>query len=316
VGELVNLFLDNLQRKVSAKRYNITKTYLLDLCEYMGADTIAKVKKGGVARVENWLHSHDGWDGCKRSVVSRVKQVFKWGEDQGYFPSSPIKALKRPKDNTRIALLTTAQAEAILANSNKAFALAFKVLLATGCRPEEFCSVTAADCRTDEHGELYWWVEHKNEKYTRERRRIYLTEEMQAITRQQMKRNPSGAIFRNRVGSKWTPEYLNVIFRKVTAKPACVALGLGMHTLGKRRVNGKLVAFRKFEFVIYVTRHTFAHRLLTGYYKDAMDKPIILGSDEVAEYMGNSAREVQRTYGKLAKATKVLAKRLKGLALS
>jgi integrase len=326
VGQLVNLFLDNIQAKVSAKRFKISKTYLLDLCRFMGADSIGSLRVGGVARVEKWLDAHEGWQGCRRSVISRVKQVFLWGEKQGYFASSPIKSLARPRDNTRVALFNPAQVAAILANADETFALAFRCLLATGCRPDEFCSVTADDVRTDQDGELYWWVEHKNQRYTGSRRRIYLTDEMQKITRQRMKSHPSGKLFRNELGTPWAANYLNKVFRTVCESPACVKLGLDKHTTNKRKTDERIAEkskmkgkkkanFRKYDFVLYTARHTFAHRLLTGYHRGADGQPIILGYSEIAEFMGNSAREVERTYGKLAKATTVLSKRLKGVAL-
>ena len=99
------------------------------------------MRKGGIAKVEEWIADHTGWDSpsTRRGVVSRVKQLFKWGVDQGLIASSPIQALKRESDNVRVALFTQEQVAAILENSPPEFAQAFKVLLMTGMRPDEFC---------------------------------------------------------------------------------------------------------------------------------------------------------------------------------
>lgn len=321
VGELVNLFLENIKPKITAERFSITKHYLHDLCQSMGKATIAQLRVGGIARVERWLNEHQNWRGCLRSVVSRVHQVFKWGADQGFYASSPIKALKRPRDNTRIALFTPEHVDAILANSDEAFALAFKCLLATGCRPDEFASLTAEEVRKDTGGDLYWWVEHKNQKYTRERRRIYLTEEMQRITEKQLQLHPKGSLFRSKSGRAWTANYLHNTFRKVTATEGCLKLGLDKHTCLKRKAvrtatsDKKEAEVRQYEYVLYTARHTFAHRLLTGFYRNALGTPIRLGYAQVAVYMGNSAAEVEKTYGKLARATTELSQLLKGAAL-
>ena len=321
VGELVNLFLDNVKRKISAERFSITKNYLHDLCQSMGKATIAQLRIGGVARVERWLDDHENWRGCRRSVVSRVHQVFKWGADQGFYASSPIKALKRPRDNTRIALFTSEQVDAILANSDKAFALAFRCLLATGCRPEEFASVTADDVRKDADGEIYWWVQHKNQKYTGERRRIYLTDEVTRVTQEQLVRHPKGSLFRSKSGRPWSANYLHNTFREVTATEGCQKLGLDKHICLKRKAvrmkkaDKKDTVVRQYEYVLYTARHTFAHRLLTGYYRDSSGAPIRLGYAQVAIYMGNSAAEVEKTYGKLARATTELSRLLKPAAL-
>jgi hypothetical protein len=69
--------------------------------------------------------------------------------------------------------------------------------------------------------------------------------------------------------------------------------------------NGKQK--NEYHYVVYTYRHTFAHRYLTGFYTRPDGTPIVLNYGEVAELMGNSATEVERTYGKLVKATTYLS---------
>ena len=151
VGDLCNLFLANLEPKLSPKRFRITKGYLTDLTVSLGAETIGELRIGGVARIEKWMAAHTGWNSTStsRSVVSRVKQLFKWGADQGFIISSPVRALKRGSDEVRVAIFSAKQVAAILKEANPAFATVFKVLLLTGCRPDELCRATAHDLEED-----------------------------------------------------------------------------------------------------------------------------------------------------------------------
>lgn len=319
VGQLVNLFLDDFdpenkpQPKISPERFRLGKGYLDDFCSCMGNDTVGQLRIGGVSRVEKWLDSHSGWDGCRRSVVSRVKQVFQWGVNQGYIASSPIKGLKRPKDNKRIHYFTREQVNAILANSNPHFQQAFKVLLLTGCRPEELTSLTRDKVHQTPDGEVFWLVEHKNQKHTGKPRRVTLTAEVQKITLQQIAKFPKGNVFRSGDRDRsMSPEYLNKCLRNVTQTKPCRKLGLNDFQI-KRRSNG--TKWRKFKYVAYCARHTFAVRLLTGFYSDEEGNPIYRDYPEIAALMGNSAKEVEETYGHLRDETKFLSSRLKGIKL-
>lgn len=311
VVDLVNLFLKNQEPKVSKRRFTNTKRYLLDLCRKLGKSTIAQMRHGGVAKVEEWIADHTGWQSpsTHRAVVSRVKQVFKWGADQGLIASSPIRSLKRGTDNIRIALFTPKQVDAILQHSTPAFAKAFKVLLLTGMRPDEFCQLTAADLRDD--GGLHALVNHKNQKsnaFRGEKRRIYLLfRELKEIFQQARSENPSGALFRSERDIGWTIATLRNEFRRVCRNRKCKKLGLDRHVV-KAGTDGN--ELRKYEYIPYVCRHTFAHRLLTGFYKTSDGHPIKKNYGEVAQYLGDSAKMVEDVYGKLAKATEMLAEEI------
>lgn len=311
VVDLANMLLENLKPKLSAKRFRNTERYLDDLCGVLGKATIAQMRRGGIAKVENWIAGHSGWNSpsTRRAVVSRVKQIFKWGVDQGLIASSPIQSLKRETDNVRIALFSEKQVDAILKNSPPAFAQAFNVLLLTGMRPDEFCRFTADDLRDD--GGLHGMIDHKNQKsnmFKGEKRRIYLLfKHLKAIFIQAKTANPHGPLFRTSHGNGWSVATLSQAFREVCAKPDCKKLGLDKYAV---RTNSDGTKVRKYEYVPYVCRHTFAHRLLTGFYKDAHGRPIKKNYGEVGQYLGDSAKMIEDVYGKLAKATEMLAEEI------
>jgi hypothetical protein len=76
----------------------------------------------------------------------------------------------------------------------------------------------------------------------------------------------------------------------------------------RTRTNGTEV--RRYEFVPYVCRHTFAYRLLSGFYTDVQGNRIKKNYGEVGLYLGDSAKMVEEVYGKLAKATEMLSEEI------
>jgi hypothetical protein len=187
VEELCDLKLDSL--RAEADRYQGTsrhKTKLRtlkryqdrsrDLCDHpthgIGRLTVAQMRVDGIARIKAWVNSHSGWKNGLALVYSEVKAIFNHaakgdGDDSlGLIDSSPIARLntgrRRARTRTRLSYFSKEQADTIYAVASKSrwamkprwqqFATAFRLLLETGCRPEEFCSVTAADVQKDEHG--------------------------------------------------------------------------------------------------------------------------------------------------------------------
>jgi integrase len=311
VGDLVNEYIGWQENRVSEDRqtkntitphrFKIVQRYATALAKFMGNETIADVRVGGVARIESWLNTNKGWDGCLGTVVATVKQVFLFGSTgvkngQGFYSTSPIKGLERPADNRRESVFTEEQVQAILSHGTRHFKEAFKALLATGCRPGELANITAKNVKVDDAGELYWELAmHKTKKKTGRSRRIYLTDEMQELTRRLMKQNPTGPLFRNRFDKpEVSKSFVNASLKKICRKHEdCQKLGLS-EVVSLRK--GKKV-YKKNKYVAYTCRHTFAFRYLTGFYRDAHGEPIILGYAEVAQYLGNSAQEVEDTYG-------------------
>jgi integrase len=318
--QLVSSRLEYLKNNHGEKSssYKNAQSILTDFAHHprygFAKTTIRDMRDGGIARIKLWVAAHRWNDSTKHLVYSTLKAMFNYATDKhedslNIIETSPIARLNtgrmRVKARARLWTFSAEQEAAILANADPRglyvhFGLAFKTLLATGVRPEEFCSLTAADVVKDDNGRLHWWIDHKNQYRTGEKRRVYLTPEVERVTAEQMKLYPEGPIFRNCWGKPWDVDSLYRALRRVTARPACKALGLDDYDLGTR-TDGKRK--KEYRFVTYSCRHTFAHRHLTGFYKKPDGTPIVLNYGEVGALMGNSAAEVERTYGKLAKAT-------------
>ena len=311
VVDLVNLLLDNIEPKISKNRFSNTKRFLRSFCDQMGKITVAQLRIGGIARVEKWIADNPGWasPSTRRSVVSRVKQVFENAVKQGLIASSPIKQLKREDDAVRVSILNQQQSEALIASAQPEFAIVLKVLLLTGCRPDEICQMTKDDIREQES--LHALIDHKNQKnrmFKGQKRRVYfLFSELKQIFRDAIEKHPSGPLFRTKTGKAWSTKTVEMAFRETTAKPECKKLGLDRHEV-RTRSNG--IEVRRYEYVPYVCRHTFAFRMLSGFYTDSAGNRIKKNYGEVGVYLGDSAKMVEEVYGKLAKATEMLSEEI------
>lgn len=310
VGTVCELYLNYLERTASPKRHRTSRSLLNDLCFHptygMERLTVADLRQGGVARVKQWADAHHWQNGTKELAFKTIKAAFNHCGDRtedslSLFKGSPVAKLntgsKRVKGAPRETVFNKEQTEALLKHANPQLSLALKVLILTGCRPEELCALTAEDVKTDPNGKLYWHVKHKNIKRTGAKRRVWLTKMMQEITAEQLARYPSGPIFRNTWGQAWRVHNLLDALRLLTEREPLANLGLNDSVEIKR--GSKTV--RQYRYVVYTCRHTFAFRWLTGFYKKH-GKPIIKNYDQVAVLMGNTAEEVRRTYGHLVDA--------------
>ncbi len=323
VEQLVHHRLEYLKNYTGESNYTNNKAYLNDFCyhrEYgFATTTIREIRNGGIARIKQWVNAHRWNDSSKAGAYAAVKSLFNFAirgneDGPGIIDSSPIAKLNtgrnRVQTKIRLEIFTPEQEAAILNNSNPRgihpqFGLAFRVLVATGARPDEFCSLTGNDVRRDPNGELYWWINHKNIKRTKQKRRVYLTPEMQRVTVEHFEKYAADRpIFRNCWGQPWDVDSLLAALRRVTKRHACAQLGLDEYEEGMRTDGTKK---RNYSFVMYTCPPYFCISPPTGFYKRPDGTPLVLNYGEVGALMGNKAAEVERTYGHLVKATTFLS---------
>ena len=106
------------------------------------------------------------------------------------------------------------------------------------------------------------------------KRTILITDpEIIKIVRRQIKLYPKGRVFRNSQGNPWTQDSLKNAFQSVRDGKKAKKLGVNLKGL-----------------VLYSTRHTYAKRILSGYWND--DKPTNIHT--LAKLMGNTPEEAQK----------------------
>jgi integrase len=215
--------------------------------------------------IDKWLQAHPNWKGARRTKIQAVKRALNYGVEAGMIPANPIKGYKTPKQNARVTYLTPEQEAALLEAANPALAMAIKVCIRTGARPGcEFAKLTARHVQIQD--ERMEWTFQPSESKTKKRRIIRITDpEIIAIVRHQIEEFPTGEIFRNTAGKKWSRELLTEKFRKL-----------------KNKLIEKDIAFDA-DACMYSCRHTYAKRTLQGYWTG---RPTNI--ETLAQLMGNS----------------------------
>jgi integrase len=260
--------------RLSAGHLAMSKSMLNDLCRYCGALPVSQLKKG---HIRNWLDSHAGWKSpaSHRGAISIVLAAFNRAqEDHGL--ENPLKGLKKPRAEPRLQSLTPEEEKAIYAATDQPFRDFLFAAVHTGLRP--FCELAkiTADMVVDSKRGMMWRVYSSKTKKTR---RVPVLPAVAELTRRLIKTAPVGSglpLFRNPVGNPW---------KKVTG----VTRFLGIKkTLGwdKHPVRSR--------YSTYTCRHTFVHRMLSGYWNDGKGCSI----EVLAELIGDTPKVAYDHYGK------------------
>ena len=223
--------------------------------------------------IQQWLDAHKGWGAStRRMAVQGVKRAFNYAVKMGLIADNPIAKFKVGQGRKRITYFTPKQEAAMMKHSTPALAIAIRVCIRTGVRyGSEFCRLTAK--HIDDTGKCMVWRFSAEESKTGKPRVVYIPTDIAELTRQAAKRYPHGAIFRTSHGKPWVIRNLRSAFRLLKLK------------LEKNGVKLDPDA------CLYSTRHTYAKRMLGGYW----DKPTTI--ELVAGLMGNSRQVCWDHYG-------------------
>ena len=154
--------------------------------------------------------------------------------------------------------------------SYKQLRMAIQVLIRTGMRPMEYAQLTAE--HITDHGDKMEFKFRPEEIKTRKARTIRLVDaELIETVRNQMELHKLGPIFRNRLNRPWIVKSLSRSF-----------------TRAKNRA--KKAKFDD-DSCLYSCRHTYAKRVLTGYWTG---KPVSI--ELLAMLMGNSPAVCRANY--------------------
>jgi len=261
-------------------------------------------------QIRKWINAQEWESGnTKQNTAMHICRMFNWAipnpdakrltdectvdetvENEGnLLPSdfvNPASGLKW-KGNKRAVYITPEQEKALYEHGYDELNLAIKVCILTGARHgQEFGNLTAKHV-SFENGYMLWTLPEHLNKNRKGKRLIYVTNpELIQIVRDRIKRYPTGPLFRTKTGKQWTGSNLGGEFGRLVEKVR--AAGVECGTDAKERKD----------FVMYACRHTFAKRMLAGFWND--NRGVTL--EVLAEAMGNSPRVCQAYYSKWAKA--------------
>jgi integrase len=259
---------------VSADYRQSAAWILNDLCRYCGALPAAQLKK---SHAKAWLAAHPTWKSpaTHRSVIAVVLAAFNLAqEDHGL--ANPLKGLKKPPARPRLHSLSAADEAAMYGATDRPFRDFLFAALHTGLRP--FCELArlrAEDVEETPRG-MMWRVYSTK---TKKARKIPVRPEVAKLTRRLLREAPAGSgrpLFRNPQGNPW---------KKVTG---VMRFGNIRKKLGwdQDPIRGK--------FSCYSCRHTFAHRMLSGYWNGGAGCSV----ETLAELIGDTPKVAFDHYGK------------------
>jgi integrase len=302
VIEVCRQYLDHCQKENRANTYDTRSRLLYDFCTGFPPAFRDKEKAGEPkpsdrihkgygalsacdlthAHITEWCNAHKGWT-THRMPKQAVKRAFSWASspDVGLLKSNPLAGLKIPVSKKRITYFDDAQEAALLKYSKPALAQFIRIAIRTGCRPGELRTLTAKHVEDTQQGQVWRFKadEHKTGKEKQRWRIVRVPQDIAAVIRELINKHPKGPLLRNTQGKPWNETSLRSVFARLVA-----------------RCRKKGVEFDS-EACCYTTRHTFAKRVLGGYWTG---KPATI--EQLCALMGNSRDVAWENYGQWCEA--------------
>lgn len=260
--------------KISKSYHDGVSAFLNDLCRYCGAMRVTALK---TSHIQTWLDGHAGWrsQATHRSAIAIVLAAFNHGEEMFEIPN-PLKGMKRPAAKPRLQSLSPEDEQALLGATEQCFRDFLFAGISTGLRPFcELAKITADHVEISNRG-MMWRVYSSKTKKTR---RIPVQAAVATIVARLIKTASKGAglpLFRNTHGKPWTNSAGVVRFLSL-----------------KRKLKWDFDPVRQ-KFSCYSCRHTFAHRMLSGYWNNGVGCSI----ETLAELIGDTPKVAFDHYGK------------------
>ena len=248
--------------------------YLNDLCGYCGAMPVAELRKG---HVQHWVESRPTWQSpvTRRNALTVVLGAFNHAQ-QMYDVPSPLKGLKKPPPQPRLQSFSAEDEQQLYSATDEPFHDFLFAAIHTGLRPFcELARLTADDVVETERG-MMWKIYSSKTKRTR---KVPVRTEVAELTRRLIEAAPRQTgvqLFRNTQGGPW---------KKVT--------GVSRFRRIRQKLGWDRDSIRK-NYSCYTCRHTFAHRMLAGYWNDGVGCSI----EVLAELIGDTPKVAFDHYGR------------------
>jgi integrase len=248
--------------------------FLNDLCSYCGALSVAELKK---SHIQTWIEGHAGWRSVAthRTVISIVLAAFNRAEEMFDVPN-PLKGLKKPQSQPRLQSITPEDEKKLYESTEECFRNFLFAAIHTGLRPFcELAQITADHVEISDRGMIWRVYSSKTKKV----RKIPIQAPVAKLVKQLMAKAPKGSgkpLFANTKGEPW---------KRMTG----VVRFLGL----KKKLGWDLDPVRT-KYSCYTCRHTFVHRMLSGYWNDGVGCSI----ETLAELIGDTPKVAYDHYGK------------------
>jgi len=216
-----------------------------------------------------WLDKHPGWDkGSRRIKLQALKRMFNFGVEAKLIGRNPLRGMRVPKPGARITCISPEQEAELLSVAYPALQEAIRVLIRTGMRPSEFARLTPAHVQA--LGDKLELRFRPDEVKTRKARVVRVADP--AIVETVKGKLDKPRLFTNKLGKPWRVKTLSRAFLRA-----------------KGRASRKL-AFDA-DCCLYSCRHTFAKRVLTGYWNGKA-----VSIEVLSHLMGNTPEVCRANY--------------------
>ena len=279
VARVCSDYLQHCERSYAAKAMSrghrdSSRTYLNDLCAYCGALPVSQLKK---SHIQTWIENHAGWRSLAthRSVIAIVLAAFNRAEEMSDVPN-PLKGLKKPQSQPRLQSFSPEDEQALYEATEECFRNFLFAAIHTGLRPYcELATITAEHIEVSERG-MMWRVYSSKTKKTR---KIPVPASVATLVKRLLATAPKGSgkpLFRNTQDQPW---------KRMTGVVRFLAL--------KKKLGWDLDPVKS-KYSSYTCRHTFVHRMLSGYWNDGVGCSI----ETLAELIGDTPKVAYDHYGK------------------
>jgi integrase len=256
VERALRMYLTWLAKHGAPGTYTIRKRLLDDFCATYGTRKAAEIT---ALDVQDWADAHPKWT-SNRAPIQALRRAFNFCVlSARVLKINPVSGIKVDSVGKRVTYFSPEAEEAMYANAKPALATALRVCIRTGARPIcEFGSLEARHVQETPRGQV-WRFPKAETKMRRKERIIYVPEAIAAIVRDLIAKHRTGKLFRDSKGRPWTTDTLGAAFSRL-----------------KRKLIGLKVAIDH-ESVFYSCRHTFAKRMLGGFWGAQVSLEILAG---------------------------------------
>jgi integrase len=277
VAKVCSTFIEHCTQRAAAGSLNAeyadgVKRMLNDLCAYCGALPVSQLKLG---HFELWLDQHPSWKSpvTRRNAITTVKGAFQYA-NVNHGVGNPLRGLKKPPHRPRLHSLSPEDEATLYAATDEPFRNFLFAAIHTGLRPFcELAKLRVRDVEQTPRGMLWRIYSSKTKKI----RKIPIRREVaELIQPRLLTAKPDDPVFTNAQGNAWN---------KPAGKSRIFSL--------KRKLAWDQHPVKK-HYSCYTCRHTFAHRLLSGYWNNGKGCSI----ETLAELMGNTPQVAFQHYGK------------------
>jgi integrase len=238
VRDVVDAFLSDVGGRAKAKTVEVYRYLLGTFSAGWGDRSAAGLKPHEVeafARRPSWSPS------TRHDFLGALVTAFRWAVRAKLLDANPLADVHKPPKTSRgaKALLKADEFARLRDAASPAFRSFLTGLWLTGCRPGELEGVEARD--VDLKAGVAILAEHKTAEKTGKPRLIYLSPEATALFRAQAEKYPTGPLFRNSRGGRWTGwSVVKAVeaARKSAGLPHATAYGLRHSFATDALVNG------------------------------------------------------------------------------